>query len=287
MKKFVVVIALSFVGCSTPQYYEISLISQMDGKYHFNIKNSKYHCLKTKIDGNRYPESCSDNSNTYYKNYYYAFTRIYSRAKKMCGLKKIAVYRGFKQNKEFIGNTGSHCSGNSYSSGDTSNSNKLSIKTSSYNICTASKAIYRHSTDVYYQCSQKRDIQDVCGLDMRLCNNFGLIEYDNGDIINARKLLKKSCDGGNEYGCGSLGEIEYVEGNFTKAKKLFKKACKSGEKIYSCTFLETFKGNKENISKMIKIYEEDCRKWNGYACKILTKLKSLSLNARKISSENK
>jgi TPR repeat protein len=62
-----------------------------------------------------------------------------------------------------------------------------------------------------------------------------MVSYDAGDYVKSAKLFKKSCDGGDMYGCTVLGNSyrdgEGVKQDKSKAKKWYGVACDGGEQL--------------------------------------------------------
>ena len=103
-------------------------------------------------------------------------------------------------------------------------------------------------------------------------NSFddGVKAYKIKEFKKAKKLFKKSCNGGNTYACNELA-IMYDTGlgskqDYLKALKFYTKAC-DGEYIIGCYNLgimyEKGQGTNQDYYKATKLYNKSCD--NGYA----------------------
>jgi TPR repeat protein len=49
--------------------------------------------------------------------------------------------------------------------------------------------------------------------------------------LDAKALFKKACDGSHVAGCSNLGLMEYENGNLAEARSLLNKACDAGSNL--------------------------------------------------------
>ena len=74
------------------------------------------------------------------------------------------------------------------------------------------------------------------GGDMEGCTNGGVVLLMKGTPYSkqckqARKMLDKSCEAGEDPACFNLGTLNYKEGRQKKAIKYYKKACDMGNQV--------------------------------------------------------
>ena len=79
---------------------------------------------------------------------------------------------------------------------------------------------------------QSRLFKKACEVNEVLaCYKFGLFEFQNGNMPNAKRFFKKACDGGNMAGCWGQGAVEELFGDLIGAELLFRKACVGGDEV--------------------------------------------------------
>ena len=135
---------IHLTGCTaTPVYYSFELLSSVNNKYKFKLDIEKYTCNKEQDDAGMYfyPESCSIGGVGIYIDSNMAKMALARKAERMCDGQ--IKFMGKETAKEFVGMSGSYCSG-------VYGSNTYSGRY--YSSCTGSYPMYDYSVDIYYQC---------------------------------------------------------------------------------------------------------------------------------------
>lgn len=180
MKKILLKVILSIFlsGCvSYPTYYDANLLSNVNGRFKFKIKKSKYYCEEKKSSTGEYvyPNFCGSSDEKIYRNHELAINGAQQIVENVCKDGTVK-FMGHNQVKEYAGNTDSYCYGTSntygnaygnsttYDSGygisNTYGNAYGNSQTSSSSSCTGSYPIYNYSTDIYFRCFLTRNYKN-------------------------------------------------------------------------------------------------------------------------------